>query len=248
MKQIINSFSGGRSSATNTKLLIDKFGKDNVVHIYLDTGAEHPKTYEFIRNVVKDLDIELVCLRPIVRGGRKSSDYKVVSIDEIGCDLIPITDVMAKYGKPSFNAASCTREMKKTLADKWRKDNFGKNGSEMWLGIRYDEPARLVGQDCFSELKDIGYNNEEITDIFRAWTVGGELALSESLICNPKNMIAFKNLFNYLDARDKSDNLHYMAEISDFDKSDVLDYWSKCRLIWKLKSTWVTAFSALRSQ
>jgi 3'-phosphoadenosine 5'-phosphosulfate sulfotransferase (PAPS reductase)/FAD synthetase len=48
MKKVV-SFSGGRTSAYLCKIMIDKFGKDNVDFIYMDTGAEHPKTYEFIK-------------------------------------------------------------------------------------------------------------------------------------------------------------------------------------------------------
>lgn len=225
-KQIVCSFSGGRSSAVSVMLMIEKFGKENVRFLYLDTGAEHPKTYEFIRNVVNHYDIQLTCLRPTVRTGRKSSDYVEVSVDEIGCDMKPISQVMAKYGKPSFNAASCTRELKKTLADKWRKDNFGKSGSEMWLGIRYDEPSRLVGQECYKDLSSLGYDKTEVSDMFLGWVNGGELSLAKLFLNGPENMIAFKNLFNYLDARDSTENLHYLAEISYFDKSDVIDYWS----------------------
>jgi len=207
--------------------MIKKFGKNNIKFLYLDTGAEHPKTYDFIKNVVNHFEIDLACLRPIVRTGRKSSDYKVVPIDEIGCDMLPITQVMEKYGKPSFNAASCTRELKKTLADKWRVDNFGKNGSEMWLGIRRDEPSRLIGQEAYKELSSLGYDKEYISDMFLAWAEGGELPFAKMFYNGAEHAIAFKNAFNYLDARDKKEDLHYLAEISDFDKSDVLRFWSK---------------------
>lgn len=48
MNQVI-SFSGGRTSAFMT-LEVLKIHPDAEV-IYMDTGAEHPKTYEFIRKV-----------------------------------------------------------------------------------------------------------------------------------------------------------------------------------------------------
>jgi 3'-phosphoadenosine 5'-phosphosulfate sulfotransferase (PAPS reductase)/FAD synthetase len=32
----------------------------------MDTGAEHPKTYEFIRQVVKHFEIDLVCIRSVM--------------------------------------------------------------------------------------------------------------------------------------------------------------------------------------
>lgn len=52
------SFSGGRTSAYMVwlieKLRNQGFITAKVVYIYLDTGAEHPKTYEFIKKCVEN--------------------------------------------------------------------------------------------------------------------------------------------------------------------------------------------------
>ena len=65
MKHIV-SFSGGRTSAYLCKLMIHKFGRDNVDFIFMDTGAEHPKTYEFVKNVNSAFGLNLVCLQAVV--------------------------------------------------------------------------------------------------------------------------------------------------------------------------------------
>jgi hypothetical protein len=169
MKKVV-SFSGGRTSAYLCKVMIEKFGKDNVDFIYMDTGAEHPKTYEFIRKVNEFLGLDLVCLRtdfntPLGEGNK----YHVVSIDDIGPDLVPFREMMAKYGTPYIGGMFCTDRMKLVPFTKYCNDVYGKGNYETWLGIRADEPKRLT----------------------------------------PKN------------------GIRYMAEISDFEKEDVLDWWEE---------------------
>lgn len=172
MRKVV-SFSGGRTSAYLCKLMIDKFGKDNVDFIYMDTGAEHPKTYEFIRKVDEYLALDLVCLRggfstPLGKGG----GYTVVDVSEIKCDLIPICGYSKKYGTPTVAGASCTSRMKEEVHDKYCNEKYGKGNYETWIGIRADEPRRLKG---------IG----------------------------------------------KRADLRYMAEITDAEKQDVLDFWEE---------------------
>ena len=139
------SFSGGRTSAYMVHLFEQKrisHGID-VDYIYCDTGAEHPKTYEFIRNVVNHFKINLTCLRTVVSPIKGvGSSYQVVSLDECKPDLKPFTAVCEVYHTPSFAAATCTREMKNVPSRKYCKDRYG-NDYKMWLGIRVDEPKRL---------------------------------------------------------------------------------------------------------
>lgn len=169
MKKVV-SFSGGRTSAYLCKVMIEKFGKDNVDFIYMDTGAEHPKTYEFIRKVNEFLGLDLVCLRtdfntPLGEGNK----YHIVSIDDIGPDLVPFREMMEKYGTPYIGGMFCTDRMKLVPFTKYCNDVYGKGNYETWLGIRADEPKRLT----------------------------------------PKK------------------GIRYMAEISDFEKEDVLDWWEE---------------------
>jgi len=169
MKKVV-SFSGGRTSAYLCKVMIGKFGRDNVDFIFMDTGAEHPKTYEFIRKVNDEFRLNLVCLRgDFSRPLGGGVYYNIVDINEIKQDLKPFKEMTSKYGVPYTGGMFCTDRMKLKPFKKYCDDTYGKKNYETWLGIRADEPRRLT----------------------------------------PKPFIK------------------YMAEITDFDKQDVLNYWSK---------------------
>jgi len=175
MNHVVN-FSGGRTSAYLVYLIeqMRKSGEwtEPVEYIFMDTGAEHPNTYEFIKKCVEHFGIELTCLRgdfnqPVGKGHA----YKVASIDECKHDMIngPFAQLMRKYGAPTVMSAWCTSRMKEETHHKYCNDKYGKGNYVTWLGIRADESARLK----------IG----------------------------------------------KRHDLRYMAEITDFEKDDVLDFW-----------------------
>lgn len=161
------SFSGGRTSAYLVHLMKER--NPEAKFIFMDTGAEHPKTYEFVRNVVKHFGIDLVCLRVDINPELgKANSYRVVGLDEIGPDLQPWRAMLAKYGTPyNPGGAFCTDRMKLVPFTKYCQEHYGRGNYTTWLGIREDEPRRL---------------NER-------------------------------------------QGIRYLAEISDFDKLDVLDWW-----------------------
>jgi phage N-6-adenine-methyltransferase len=163
------SFSGGRTSAYLVYLMEQRRASGwDVRYIFTDTGAEHPKTYEFIRNLVTNWGIDLTCLRLVINPKLgEGNSYKVVSVDDIGQDLEPFRAALSKYGTPYVGGRFCTRTMKIEPFDRYCKDNFPE--SVKWLGIRTDEPKRLT----------------------------------------PKK------------------GVYYLADISDFDKPDVLTWWKK---------------------
>jgi hypothetical protein len=145
----------------------------NVEYIFMDTGAEHPKTYEFIKKCVEYFGIQLTCLRgdfnqPLGTG----HTYKVVQLSECEHDMTdgPFAQLLKKYGAPTVMSAWCTSRMKEEVYGKCCNDKYGKDNFVTWLGIRADEPRRLK----------IG----------------------------------------------KRSDLRYLAEISDFEKDDILDFWS----------------------
>lgn len=168
MRKVV-SFSGGRTSAYLCHLMIEKFGRESVDFIFMDTGAEHPKTYEFIRNVDREFGLNLVCLRLKINPELgKGNSYDVVGIESISADMKPFSDMMSKYGTPYTGGMFCTDRMKLTPFKKYCDDKYGKGNYETWLGIRTDEARRLA----------------------------------------------------------EKEGIRYLAEISDFEKQDIIDWWS----------------------
>ena len=173
MKKVV-SFSGGRTSAYLVIEAIELFGIENVDVVSMDTGAEHPMTYEFIRKfhdyILDSYDLEITYLRtnfeaPLGQG----NGYHVLSVDKIKPDLKPFKYMIKKYGTPYIGGMFCTDRMKLVPFTKYCNEKYGRGNYETWLGIRADEPKRLT----------------------------------------PKK------------------GIRYLAEISDFEKEDILEFWSE---------------------
>lgn len=163
------SFSGGRTSAYLCKLMIELFGRDSVTFIYMDTGAEHPKTYDFIRKVNSEFELNLVCLRTQFNPELgEANSYDIVDIDSIGPDYKPWIDMLSKYGTPyNPGGAFCTDRMKLVPFTKYCNDRFGRKNYTTWLGIRTDEPKRLKPKDGYRFLAEI--SEFEKIDILDWW-------------------------------------------------------------------------------
>jgi len=184
----VGSYSGGRTSGYMAHLLQQKFGKDTPF-VFTDTGAEHHKTYEFIRKTAKEFALNLTCLRVVINPELgKPNSYKIVSLDDIGQDLEPFAQMMEKYGTPYIHGAFCTEMMKTNPFVKYCNDVYGNGAYECWLGMRADEPRRLKG---------ISSKQAE--------------------------------LFDKEESKKPKRKLRYLAEISDFEKQDVLDWWTQQR-------------------
>lgn len=150
------SFSGGRTSAYLVHLMEQRRIKEDldVRYIYMDTGAEHPKTYEFIKNVVSHWGINLTCLRVVINPELgQGNSYEVIPVSEIKHDLEPWKAIVKKYGLPYPAGAFCTREMKFNPVTKYCKDNFDEYTT--WIGIRADEQNRLKPKGGINYLADI---------------------------------------------------------------------------------------------
>lgn len=178
----IVSFSGGRTSAYLVHLMEQKRASENlnVKYVFMDTGAEHPKTYEFIRNVVRHWNIDLVCLRLVVNPKLgNGNSYRVMNVDEICADLQPWVDACGKYGTPYVHGAFCTRTMKLEPFERYCKENYP-DGYHSWLGIRADEPRRLKPRDGVSYLADISdFDKQDILDWWKEQPF--DLAIPEHL-------------------------------------------------------------------
>lgn len=165
----IDSFSGGRTSAYLVWRGIQSGRTDEVV--FCDTGAEHPKTYEFIREVSKRWGVKITCLRgdfnvPLGTGNKPI----VVGLDDIGPDLKPFAGEMKKYGVPYMGGGMhCSCRMKERIFRSYCNEKYGRGNYNTWLGIRIDEPKRInlenkMGIRYLSEISDF-----EKHDVLRWW-------------------------------------------------------------------------------
>jgi len=227
MKKVV-SFSGGRTSAYLCKVMIDKFGRDNVDFIFMDTGAEHPKTYEFIRKVNDEFGLNLVCLRgDFSRPLGGGVHYDVVDINSLKPDLVPYKEMMAKYGVPYIGGMFCTDRMKLKPFQKYCNDTYGKNNYETWLGIRFDESARVWGDNkkkalsTFKQLSMSGMSNYEMSDMYAA-IYSGLASIDDFDISDLAKELCTTRLLKL-----KKEKLFYMAAIEIADKQDILNYWTK---------------------
>lgn len=165
MKNVV-SLSGGRTSAYLAHLMKEQ--DPETEFIFMDTGAEHPKTYEFIRNIVKHWKIRLTCLRVIPNPGmNKPSTYEILSIDQIGPDLEPWKRMLRKYGHPYVGGAFCTDRMKTVPFIKYCDERFVRGNYTTWLGMRVDEPKRITPKPGIRYLAEI--SDFEKQDVIEWW-------------------------------------------------------------------------------
>lgn len=221
------SFSGGRTSAHLVHLMEELRVKTgmSVEYLFMDTGAEHPKTYQFIRDVVKHWGIKLTCLRVKINPELgKANSYEVIPLESIGPDLTPWIDITKKYGTPYFGGAFCTRTMKIEVCERYCKDKFEQ--SETWLGMRIDEPARIWGEKIHPLLRRLSFQNEEMISLFSELREFDSQDAMTALL-EDRYLLDTANAIRISDrvAKVKKAKQRFMAEISGYEKQDVLNWW-----------------------
>lgn len=166
MKNVV-SLSGGRTSAYLAHLMKEQ--DPETEFIFMDTGAEHPKTYEFIRNIIKHWKIKLTCLRVIPNPEmNKPSTYEILSATQIGPDLEPWKRMLRKYGHPYVGGAFCTDRMKTVPFIKYCDERFGRGNYTTWLGMRIDEPKRITPKPGIRYLAEISdFEKQDVIDWWR---------------------------------------------------------------------------------
>lgn len=228
------SFSGGRTSGKGIEemlvgLLTGAFPK-GIEFIYMDTGAEDPDTYKFIRKCVDFFGIELTCLhacfdQPIGKG----LTVKQVRVEDLKTDLVngPMAKMVQKYGMFTVKSAWCTSRLKEDTHRKYCDEKYGKGNYTTWLGIRVDEVPRLVGNNAkrhlsvYLNLRDAGYNDDEILEMFLDIRAGRSQLSDYDLPDHCAEL--FQKRLDKLE----SEKIHHLAEVCDYDKQDIIRWWSK---------------------
>lgn len=145
-KTLIISFSGGRTSAYMTKLLLQERDKwKDVIVLFANTGQEDGRTLEFVHNCDVSFGYNTVWIEADVQPEKgKGTSFNVVSYDTASRDGKPFEAVIAKYGIPFTKSPHCTRELKQYPIQAYvRSLGLKKIEYKMAIGIRADEIDRM---------------------------------------------------------------------------------------------------------
>ena len=121
-EKLLISFSGGQTSAYMANKLIEEYsGKYEMVSVFANTGCEHEKTLEFVREASLAFGIKTVWIEAVINEGRSGTGYKVVDFESASRDGEPFKAMCAKYGLPNQSYPHCTRELKLQPIDAYLK-------------------------------------------------------------------------------------------------------------------------------
>lgn len=140
------SFSGGRTSAYMTKLLIDNWSdRYEFIVTFANTGLEHPKTLEFIDNCDKMFGFNTVWLEAVVQHDKRSAPtHKIVTFQTAARNGEPFEEVIKKYGIPNSAFPGCTRDLKLAPIKSYLKSlGIDEHKIRTAIGIRTDETRRV---------------------------------------------------------------------------------------------------------
>jgi hypothetical protein len=139
------SFSGGRTSAYMTKLLLDNWSvRYDFIVTFANTGLEHPKTLEFVHNCDVNFGFNTVWLEAVVHDGRVACTHKVVDFATASRKGEPFEAVIQKYGIPNTAFPFCTRELKINPMNSYlRSLGLDYRTIPTAIGIRDDEKRRV---------------------------------------------------------------------------------------------------------
>ena len=142
---ILISFSGGRTSAFMTKLLLEHedFKDKEKVVLFANTGKEYPATLDFVHECDTKWNFGVVWLEAkVTHGERTGTTFNIVDYESASRKGEPFREVIKKYGIPNKQFPHCTRELKQMPIKKYMQSL----GYKEWItavGIRADEPHRI---------------------------------------------------------------------------------------------------------
>ena len=178
-------FSGGRSSGYLLYHVLEAYGgtlPDNVKVLFQNTGKERPETLDFIHECETRWDVDLVWLEyryDIERGGGHA-DPKTFAIqvdyESASRNGEPFEELIQRKGGflPNVSMRFCTEELKIHTSSRYLRLECGWKKWHSVLGLRADEPRRLVQRTSSNELSRIypiacaGVTHREIIDWWKS--------------------------------------------------------------------------------
>jgi hypothetical protein len=169
-RRIAVSFSGGRSSAVMTKMVIDRYrSTHDVCVIFANTGAEHPATLDFVDAADRAWEFGVHWIEAVINpehgiGPRaRRVDYHTASRSGE-----PFRAYVAKHGVPHAGMPQCTSRLKLDPMRHYIRHVIGWSPGtyRTAVGIRADEMDRVsaaaMAEGVWYPLVDAGIGKEEV--------------------------------------------------------------------------------------
>ena len=148
MKQrLAISFSGGRTSAVMTKMILEKYADTHeIVVTFANTGWEHPATLDFVKNCDDHFGFKTVWLEAqFTHGERVGVRHKIVTHETASRDGTPFREYIKKHGIPNMGNPACTGRLKEDVMKHFLRHGMGWPAKSYVsaIGIRADEADRM---------------------------------------------------------------------------------------------------------
>lgn len=142
-KDLVVSFSGGKTSAYMAKWLIDNKAKEFNLHfVFSNTGLEHEKTLEFINKCDQEWGLNLTWLEAVTHPEQgKGQTYNIVNFNTAARNGEPFELFIKKEGISNMGNPRCSHRLKGIPLDKFRR-SINKEAYAA-IGIRVDEFDRM---------------------------------------------------------------------------------------------------------
>lgn len=147
VKNLLVSFSGGETSAFMSQWLnkhYEKYGYENIVFVFANTGLENEQTLEFVEQCDKHFNLNVQWVEANVNPNKgDGTDYYLTDFDNAKRNGEPFESVISKYGIPNQMYPHCTRELKEVPIRKFARNWFNGESYHTAIGIRSDEADRI---------------------------------------------------------------------------------------------------------
>lgn len=243
---VVVSFSGGKTSAFMAVKLKEKYPHVKFVFIFSNTGQECEETLEFIRKCDEYFGLNVVWVEAVVNPEHgKGITHKVVDFESASRNGEPFEAHIAKSGITNANKPQCSDRLKKLVIEDYKKKNNLK-GATHCIGMRADEPNRVLNKSKRNSLAGLGLTSDQI-NCFAGLNDNYKKVFS-TLLGVDENIIKKGFLSGY--------NLWYPLFAWGYDKQDVNDFWESmpftleieehqgnCKTCWKKsdKKLWLIA-------
>lgn len=174
-RRLVVSFSGGRTSALMTYLLLKNLDASEweILVIFANTGQEHEQTLRFVQLCETVLGFPVIWVEAVTdpRMG-KGVRFRRVTFDTASRDGAPFEAFIAKHGIPNVRWPACTRELKaRPIRAYLRSIGWRHLTYDTAIGIRADEADRInpdhVAQRIIYPLVDLGIRKEQVVQFWR---------------------------------------------------------------------------------